>query len=108
MDKEVVWLAPWLEQAVDASQDRNTSEVETRQLCLMYLDSEGQGSRAVRAPGFQATAQIGHDVGSSCCLAGSFRSFQTGGPRHKPSVLVFWSLFLCLIKFSKRNSSNYC
>lgn len=64
-------MAPWLEKAVDASQDRNTSEVETRRLCLMYLDSEGPGSRVVRAPDFQAAAQIGHAVGRSCCLAGS-------------------------------------
>ena len=67
----MVWVAPWLEKAVDGSQDRNTSEVETRQLCLMYLDSEGPGYRAVRAPGIQAAAQIGHDVGRSCCLDGS-------------------------------------
>ena len=61
MDKEVVWLAPWLEQAVDGVfQDRNTSEVETRRLCLICLDSEDPSSRAVRAPGFQAAAQIGH------------------------------------------------
>lgn len=60
MDKEVVWVAPWLEQAIDASQDRSTREVETRRLCLIDLDSEDPSSRAVRAPGLQAAAQIGH------------------------------------------------
>lgn len=33
--------------------------------CLMFLDSEGWGSPAARAPGFQAAAQMGHDVGRS-------------------------------------------